>query len=222
MKIPDNLSFEEAAAIPEAFLTAYQAIVWLGRLQPDETVLIHAGASGVGTAAIQIAREIGAGIFITAGSDHKTDFCLELGADYAINYRNDSFSEIVRQKTAARGTNLIIDFIGEPYWQSNLDSISLDGRIVVLATMGGSRLSEFDIRQLMRKRVTIMGSTLRNRSLNYKIKLTADFSDFALPRLKDDSINPVVDKIFPWEEVAEAHRYMEENRNIGKIVLKIS
>jgi putative PIG3 family NAD(P)H quinone oxidoreductase len=222
MPIPGNLSFEEAAAIPEAFLTAYQAIVWLGQLQPDESILIHAGASGVGTAAIQIAREIGALIFITAGSDHKTNFCQELGADYAINYRKEPFSEIIRRDTSGQGVNLIIDFIGEPYWEANLDSISMDGRLVVLATMGGSRVPEFDMKQLMRKRATIIGSTLRNRSLNYKIKLTDHFSDFALPRLKDGSLNPVIDKIFPWEEVAEAHRFMEENRNTGKIILKIS
>jgi putative PIG3 family NAD(P)H quinone oxidoreductase len=222
MRIPDNLSFEEASAIPEAYFTAFQALIWIGQLTAEESVLIHAGASGVGTAAIQIARQTEAKIFTTAGSDEKVRFCAEQGAHQAINYRSQSFEKIITNETDGRGVDLIIDFIGSPYWQSNMKCMSIDGRIVILATMGGSSIPEFDLRQLMRKRLTISGSTLRNRSREYKIKLTREFSDFALSLFNTGSMKPAIDKVFSWEDVSRAHQYMEENRNKGKIVLKVT
>lgn len=222
LPIPENLSFEAAASIPEAFLTAYQALFWLGKLQAKENVLIHAGASGVGTAAIQLVKEAGANAMVTAGSERKLDACRQLGATTAINYKESSFAPKVLAATDNRGVDLILDFVGAPYWEGNYTSLALDGRLILLATMGGSELEHFNLSSLMRKRIKLIGSTLRVRSLDYKIRLTQDFAAFALPRFADGRLKPVVDRIFPWEKVSEAHRYMEENLNIGKIVLKIS
>jgi tumor protein p53-inducible protein 3 len=222
MRKPENLSFEDTAAIPEVFLTAFQALVWLGNLQKGESILIHAGASGVGTAAIQLAKHIGAKIIITAGSQEKIDACISLGADEGINYKKQNFQKPILQLTDQKGVNLILDFVGEPYWKLNLEVLATDGRLVILSTMGGAEISFFSLRQIMQKRATIMGSTLRNRPLSYKIKLTESFSSYALPLFKKRMIRPVIDTVFPWEKVQEAHRYMEENRNTGKIVLRVS
>jgi putative PIG3 family NAD(P)H quinone oxidoreductase len=219
MPVPESLSFEEASSIPETFLTAYQALFWLGGLQAKEWALVHAGASGVGTAAIQLAREVGAGVIATAGSDQKLAACLRLGSAVAINYKEGPFAPKVLAATEDRGVNLILDFVGAPYWEQNLSSLALGGRLVLLATMGGSEVGHLNISALMRKWVQIIGTTLRPRSQDYKISLTRDFGRFALPRFADGRLKPVVDRIFPWEKAAEAHRYMEENKNIGKIVL---
>ncbi|MBN2365976.1 MAG: NAD(P)H-quinone oxidoreductase [Calditrichaeota bacterium] len=219
---PEILSHEEAAAIPESFLTAFQALVWLARIQPDESVLIHAGASGVGTSAIQLAREMGAHIFVTAGSDEKIKKCLELGAEFGTNYKNRSFFEPLMEATGEKGIDVIIDFVGEPFWDQNIEALATDGRIVILATMGGSEIPRFSLRQLIRKRATITGSTLRNRPLYYKIDLTRSFTEFAYPLLKSGRIRPVIGRIFSWEDVVQAHRYMEQNLNIGKIVLRVT
>ena len=220
MPMPISLSFEEAAAIPEAFLTAYQALFWYGSIESASTVLIHAGASGVGTAAIQLAREAGTRVFVTASAAKHAD-CLALGAHRAIDYRSESFADAVSKETDGDGVDVIVDFIGAPYLKDNVGSLAVDGRLVILATMGGSVVEDFDIRPLFRRRGQILTSTLRNRSLDYKARLTAAFADFALPRLIDGSLRPVIDRVFNWEEVQDAHRRMEANENVGKIVLRI-
>ncbi len=222
MPIPPNLDFPRAAAIPEAFLTAYQALFWLGGLQPGHTVLIHAGASGVGTAAIQLTREAGAKAIVTAGSEAKLKACRELGAMAGINYRSGPFAPEVLKLTGHAGVNIILDFVGAPYLEQNLRCLATDGRIIVLSLLGGRVADNFDLRPLMQKRARIEGSTLRNRPLDYKIRLTEAFSQYALPRLADGRLKPVVDKIFNWEDVARAHEYMEANKNIGKIVLTLT
>jgi tumor protein p53-inducible protein 3 len=222
MPIPASLTFEEAAAIPEAFLTAFQALVQLGRLQAEQAVLIHAGGSGVGTAAIQLGREIGARVFITAGSDQKVQRCRKLGAHEGINYRTSDFPEMVMMATNGKGVNLILDFIGKPIWEKNLSVLAMDGKLIILATMGGSEIENFDLRTILKKRLTIIASTLRNRSAEYKINLTKEFAQLALPLLQAKKVTPVIDKVYPWEAVAEAHHYMEKNLNFGKIILKIS
>lgn len=222
MPIPDPLSFEEATAIPEAFLTAFQSLIKLGNLAKNQTVLIHAGGSGVGTAAIQIARHIGATVIITAGSDEKVSRCLGLGATEGINYRTVDFHHRVMEITGGKGADLILDFVGKPFWEKNLSAMAMDGKLILLATMGGASLENCDLRMFMKKRLTVTGSTLRNRSEEYKINLTREFAHFALPLFRDKSLRAVIDKIFPWEAVAEAHQYMENNLNFGKIVLSIS
>lgn len=220
IKIPDNLSFEEAAAIPEVFLTAFQALVWLGELKAAEFILIHAGASGVGTAAIQIARELGAKIIVTASAE-KHKICKDLGADLAIDYKSQNFKDEVFRFTNNYGADVIIDFIGGKYFNQNIECLSRDGRLIELATLSGGKVEDFDMRQILTKRLKIFGSTLRSRSLGYQIKLTKDFKEFAYDKIEKGVMKPVIDKIFDWKDVAEAHKRMEENKNSGKIVLMI-
>jgi len=221
MSVPQTLSLTDAAAVPEAFLTAYQALFWSGQMQPGHHVLIHAGASGVGTAAIQLAQDFGAIVHITAGSPEKLNFCRQLGATTTINYKEEDFADRVLTATAGQGANIILDFIGGPYWEQNMRAIAVDGRVVILATMGGGHVDNFNIRDLFQKRAYLITSTLRSRSLEYKISLCMEFSQYAGSRFADGRLRPVVDRIFDWRDVAAAHRYMEENRNIGKIVLRI-
>lgn len=220
MPVPDNLTMEEAAAIPEVFLTAWQALVWLARLQEGERVLLHAGASGVGTAAIQLAKALKAEVIVTA-SAQKLQTCLNLGAQKAIDYKATSFDEEVMHYTNSEGVDVIIDFIAGSYFKQNLDSLRLDGRLVLLATMGGGNVDEVDLRKILVKRLQVTGSTLRSRSREYQLKLTQDMSQFALPLFKTGILKPVIDTVYDWEDVAEAHHYMEQNRNIGKIVLRV-
>ncbi|MEO0470849.1 MAG: NAD(P)H-quinone oxidoreductase [Bacteroidota bacterium] len=220
MSVPSNVHLVEAAAIPEVFLTAWQAIHLLADLQAGEKILIHAGGSGVGTAAIQIARELGAEIFVTASAG-KHARCYALGAHHCIDYRTDDFREIVMNQTAGQGVDIIIDFLAAPYFQQNIDSLALDGRMIMLALMGGIAAQHINLVNILRKRLRIQGSTLRNRSLAYKIALTQSFSNFAQDRWESKALKPVIDSVFSWEAVAEAHSYMEANQNIGKIVLQI-
>ena len=219
MPVPENLSFEEAAAIAEVFLTAYQCLFWLGKLQQHETVLIHAGASGVGTAAIQLVKEAGGRSIITAGSENKLAFCRELGANFAFNYKEGEFATEVLEATEQQGVDVVLDFVGASYWTQNLKALATDGRWVLIATLGGAKVEQVNLGLLLRKRIQFSATTLRARSLNYKIRLTHDFSEFALARFADGRLKPIVDSVFSWEEVSEAHRYMEANKNIGKIVL---
>lgn len=220
MRIPDNLSFEEAAAIPEVFLTAYQALCWLGRLQRNEQVLIHAGASGVGTAAIQLARRLGAHVHVTA-SGPKHDICRTLGAETTIDYRQEDFAARVLEVTEGKGVHLTLDFIGAPYLEPNLRCLAVDGRLVLLATMGGSHMPSFDLRLLFARRAHLIASTLRNRPRDYKVRLTQEFAERFLSDFSEGRLRPVIDRRYHWTEVAEAHRRMEANQNVGKIILRI-
>jgi len=220
LPIPEGLTFAQAAAIPEVFLTAYQSLVWLGALQAAERVLIHAGASGVGTAAIQIARELGAEVLVTASAP-KHSLCKSLGASLAIDYKNEDFSEEVSSYTNGQGVDLILDFIAAPYFQANLDLLQTDGRLVMLALMGGVKPESVNLAPILTRRLQIMGSTLRNRDLSYKIRLTQSFHSFAWPRFLRKQLVPVIDRAISWERVQEAHEAMEANENAGKIVLHV-
>lgn len=222
LPIPENFGFAEAAAIPEVFLTAYQTLFWIGRLQQGETVLIHAGASGVGTAAIQLARETGATILATAGAERKLEVCRNLGAYEAINYKEGPFAPKVLEATSNRGVDLILDFVGASYWEQNMSVLATDGRLVLIAVLGGAKVERVNLGLLLGKRIQLTATTLRTRSLDYKIRLTQEFADFALPRFLDGCLKPVIDRIFSWEQVSEAHQYMEANKNIGKLVLRVS
>ncbi|QCR23400.1 NAD(P)H-quinone oxidoreductase [Pontibacter sp. SGAir0037] len=221
MPLPENLSMEQAAAIPEVFLTAYQALFWIGDLQAGERVLVHAGASGVGTAAIQLAKAKQAEVLVTA-SEKKIQACLDLGASKAINYKEQAFLNEVMQYTKSEGVDLIVDFIAGPYFSNNIDCLGLDGRLVLLASLGGGKVENFDLRKVLSKRLQISGSTLRSRTRDYQVQLTRDLSAFALPLFQSGQLKPVIDSVFSWQDVAEAHRYMEQNGNIGKIVLQVS
>lgn len=222
MPIPDAWNFEQAAAMPEVFLTAFQALNWLAGLQAGEDVLIHAGASGVGTAGIQIAKEMGAQVFVTA-SQAKHDICLELGATVAINYREQDFAEAILSLTSGKGVQVILDFIAAPYFHQNVKALSTDGRLILLALMGGAKVGEsLNLAHFLRKRISLIGTTLRARSLSYKIRLTQDFWDFAANKFAENRLKPIVDTTFDWKDAAKAHAYMEANKNQGKIVLKIT
>lgn len=221
MPIPENLNYEQAAAIPEAFQTAYLNLFILGKLTRGETALIHAGASGVGTAAIQLAKAAGARVFITAGAEDKLKFCGDLGAELAINYKQERFSERVLQATDGRGVDVILDFIGAPYWNDNLASLARFGRLMLIGFLGTTK-GELDLGPLLQKALTVSATTLRRLPAGQKEELIKALSDFALDRFARGELKPVVDSVYPLEKAADAHRHMEANRNLGKIVLKVS
>ncbi|MGE6378382.1 NAD(P)H-quinone oxidoreductase [Peribacillus muralis] len=223
MKIPDNLSFEEAAAIPEVFLTAYQTLFWLGGLTDKETVLIHAGGSGVGTAAIQLAKKLTkAKIITTAGSKEKLDFCRSLGADVCINYKERSFDEEVLSATNNLGADVILDFIGASYWEKNLNSIKTDGRWVLIGILGGTIVEKVNLMELLLKRVQLKGTLLTPRSDAYKKELTEEFVSKVMPLFLKNEMKAIVDRVFPFTEIQRAHEHMEANKNLGKIILQVN
>jgi tumor protein p53-inducible protein 3 len=220
MAVPDSLNLGQAASIPEVFLTAYQALVWLARMQAHETILIHAGASGVGTAAIQLALAFDAIPIVTA-SKEKHDLCSHLGARASIDYKTKDFVKEVKNITNEKGVDVIIDFIGGPYFKKNIEILCNDGRLILLATMGGVKVEEFNLLNLLTRRISVVGTTLRARSLEYQIRLTREFWQFAQPLFVNGSLRPVVDKAFSFNEAALAHTLIEENKTAGKILLKI-
>jgi putative PIG3 family NAD(P)H quinone oxidoreductase len=222
MRIPGNLSFEEAAAIPEVFLTAYQNLFNVARIAPGETVLIHAGGSGVGTAAVQLVREASAASLVTAGSKEKIDLCLGLGARAGWNYKEGAFAPWVAEWTEGRGVDILLDVVGAAYFEQNLQSMAADGRMVVIGTLGGAEVEKFSLRALMSKRLQITGAGLRSMDTARKIRLAGHFASFALPRFADGRLVPVVDSVFDWREVGKAHQRMESNVNVGKIVLRVT
>ena len=221
MPIPNSLNFFEAAAIPEVFLTAYQSLFWYGKIEKGQNVLVHAGGSGVGTAAIQLAKEMQAHVIITS-SKEKHKICSELGADKTIDYKSYSFKDEVLNYTGNKGVNIIIDFILGPYFKHNIECLHEDGRLIILASLGGGIVDQFDLRKILSKRLSIIGSTLRSRSLDYQIKLTNEFGKFALEKFSKSKLKPVIDKVFNWEDAVSAHKYMEENKNTGKIILEFN
>ena len=220
MSIPPGLDFEQAAGIPEVFLTAFDAMVLQCGLQPGESVLIHAVGSGVGTAAVQIAAVAGCRTFGTASSAEKLRGASELGLDVGINYQEEDFAEVVARETDGRGVDVILDVVGAPYWERNLASLATKGRMVIVGTLGGGRVEQMNIGALMGKRLRVHGTVLRSRPFEEKADLTQQFVRRLLPLFESGRLAPVVDRVFPLEEVAEAHRYMESNANFGKIVLR--
>ena len=219
MPVPENMEMEMAAGLPEVFMTAYQAMFWLGELKEGETVLLHAGASGVGTAAIQMAKSKGAKVWVTASAG-KHEACLKLGADQCIDYKAEDFATFIQKEHPQKGVNLIVDPIGGAYFPKNLDVMLPDGKLVVLAFMGGM-ISEINLAKILIKRLRVQGSTLRARDLAYKIGLAQDLQKDFGGAFSSGEIKPVIDSTYDWTDVQEAHRYIEANKNIGKIILKI-
>jgi len=220
LKIPDHMDMVDAAAIPEVFLTAYQSLIYLLQLQRDETILIHAGASGVGTAAIQMARRIGAKVFTTASAG-KHDICKSLGADVVIDYKSESFKSAVIKASDQKGVHAILDFIAGPYYADNLEVLGIDGRMVMLAALGGMTTADVNVAQIVWKRLKIMGSTLRSRSLDYKAQLVEDFRAQFWGQFADGAMKPIIDSVVSWHDVDKAHARMDQNLNQGKIVMTI-
>ncbi len=208
MFIPDGWSFEEAAAVPEVFFTANENIFTLGRLLASETILIHAGGSGVGTAGIQIACHAGAHVFVTAGTFDKIDNCKTLGAIAGINYKQSDFVAEIGRLTDGDGVDVVLDFIGAPYLARNLQILKTKGRLLQVGLMGGSA-TEIDLGMVMRKRLQIIGSVMRPQSLDEKISITQRFVDRWLPTLKTGTLQPVIDSVYPLAQTREAHQYMD-------------
>ncbi|KAI8138060.1 NADPH:quinone reductase-like protein [Fennellomyces sp. T-0311] len=226
MPKPDTLSFEQAAAIPETWFTAYQALFFVTELQAGQDILIHAGASGVGIAAIQLAKQAGANrIFITAGSDEKTKFCENLGATRGINYKTDDWASIIAQETGGKGVNVIVDFVGKDYFDKNIATLALDGRMVMLAFLSGPVLENANIGPLLRKRLRIEGSALRSRSLEYQTRLrNAVYKNVVEDHFakSNSDLKLFIEKEFSWNDIVEAHRTMESNQTMGKLVVKVT
>ncbi|ETX02323.1 MAG: NAD(P)H quinone oxidoreductase [Candidatus Entotheonella factor] len=218
MRIPDGWSDAYAAAVSEVFFTANETLFTLGRLTQGETVLIHAGASGVGTAGLQMARQAGARVLVTAGSAEKLERTVALGAEAGINYKTEDFAERVLAMTDQAGVELVQCFVGATYWQRNLECLKTGGRLVLVGLMGGAEVNA-NLGMLMSKRLTVIGSVMRSQPLENKIAITQRFRERWLPLLEDGTIEPIIDRSFPLAEAAAAHRYMEENRNVGKILL---
>ncbi|MEX1022253.1 MAG: NAD(P)H-quinone oxidoreductase [Dehalococcoidia bacterium] len=221
MPVPPNLSFEEAAGVPEVFLTAYDALFLQCGLSMGESVLIHAAGSGVGTAAIQMAAAQSCQVFGTAGSQEKLDQATALGMDVGINYREADFARVIEEQTGGRGVDVILDVIGAPYWDQNLASLALKGRMIIVGSMGGGTVERMTIGALSAKRASVRGTLLRARPLEEKATLVQSFIRHVMPLFADGTVRSIVDRVFPLEQTSEAHAFMESNANFGKIVLKI-
>ncbi|OFW15788.1 MAG: NAD(P)H-quinone oxidoreductase [Acidobacteria bacterium RIFCSPLOWO2_12_FULL_67_14] len=221
LPIPSPLDIVAAAAVPETFFTVWTNVFERGRLQADESFLVHGGTSGIGTTAIQLAAARGARVFATAGSDEKCRACEKLGAARGINYRTEDFAAVVREQTGGRGVDAILDIIGAEYFTRNLESLAHDGRLVVIGLMGKGTSSTVDLGQVLRRWLTITGSTLRSRSVEEKGAIAAALRREVWPLLESGRVAPVVYRTFPLAEAAAAHRLMESGEHIGKIVLTV-
>ena len=216
---PPYLSFVEAAAVPETFFTVWTNVFERGRLAAGETALFHGGTSGIGTTAIQLARARGARVFATAGSDDKCRACEALGAERGINYRTEDYAAVVNELTGGRGVDLILDHIGGEYFERNLAALAVNGRLVQIGLMGGGSKATIDLNQVLRRWLTVTGSTLRNRSVEEKGQIAVALRREVWPLLESGRVKPVIYRTFPFAQAAEAHRLMESSAHVGKIVL---
>jgi NADPH:quinone reductase len=216
---PAPLSPVEAAGVPEAFFTVYDNVFNRGALKPGESFLVHGGSSGIGSTAIQLAKHFGARVFATAGSAEKLAFCTQLGADVAINYREQDFVAEVKALTGKKGVDVILDMVGGPYLQKNISALAPDGRLVQIAFLQGSKVKEFDFMSVMLKRLTLTGSTLRSRPLAVKAAIAAALRQKVWPLLDSGVVKPVIHARFPLEQARAAHELMESSAHLGKIVL---
>mgnify|MGYP006156833489 CR=1 FL=1 len=225
LPIPANISLVDAAGIPETFFTVWTNVFERGQLKSGESLLVHGGSSGIGTTAIQLGKAFGATVYTTAGTPEKCEFCENLGADAAINYREQDFSEEIKKLTAAgtsaarSGVDVILDMVGGPYFPKNIRLLAVEGRLVQIALMQGSK-AEVDFISLLLKRVTLTGSTLRPRSVEQKTEIAEALRKKVWPLLDSGTVRPIIHQIFPLEQAADAHRLMESSTHIGKILLK--
>jgi NADPH2:quinone reductase len=217
LPVPKGLSMKEAACLPETFFTVWSNVFMRGGLKAGERILIHGGSSGIGTTAIQLANAFGARVFVTAGSAEKCEACVKLGAERAINYREEDFVEVM---TAQGGADLILDMVGGDYIARNLKALDMDGRLIQIAFLGGPK-AEINFAPLMMRRLTITGSTLRPQSDLAKARIATELREAVWPLLDSGRIAPVMDSEFAFEDAAGAHTRMESSGHIGKIVLKV-
>ncbi|HKI64015.1 MAG TPA: NAD(P)H-quinone oxidoreductase [Burkholderiales bacterium] len=220
LPVPKGLSMIEAASLPETFFTVWSNVYDRGRLKAGETLLVHGGSSGIGVTAIQIARAMGNRVLATAGSDDKCAACVKLGADKAINYRTQDFLAEVQAATDGKGVNVILDMVGGDYVPKELKCLAEEGRLVFIAFLRGPK-TELDINEVMRRRLTLTGSTLRPRPVEFKGAVAASLRERVWPLIEGGKIKPVIFKTFPLAQAADAHRLMESSQHIGKLVLTV-
>ncbi len=218
LPVPAGFSFVEAAVLPETFFTVWTNVFERGRLQAGETFLVHGGASGIGTAAIPLARAFGARVFATVGSAEKRALCERLGAERAVDYHTGNFADVVRELTQDGGVDVILDIVGGPYLADNIGLLRQDGRLVMIATLGGPR-AEINLAEVYMKRLTVTGSTLRNRSPGEKGRIASALRERVWPLLERRTVAPVVQATFPLADARGAHEILEANRTLGKIAL---
>ena len=218
--VPDTLSMKEAAGIPETFLTVWHNVFQRGQLSSGDWFLVHGGTSGIGVTAIQVAKAFGANVIATAGSQEKCDACTALGADVAINYRTQNYVDVVKEKTARRGVNVILDMVGGDYIEKNIKCLADDGRLVNIAYQNGSKAS-IDFLRVMLKRLTITGSTLRIRTDAVKAEIARNVREKVIPLVSNGTIKIPIDSTFDLKDAARAHAHMDEGNHVGKIILTV-
>jgi putative PIG3 family NAD(P)H quinone oxidoreductase len=216
--VPANIGLIDAGGIPEVFITAHDALFTRARLQDGETLLVHGGGGGIGTAAIQLGREHGCRVLVTAGSAAKLARCVELGADAGINYALEDFVARTRELTEGRGADVVLDIMGASYLGRNLEVVATDGRVVVIGMQGGTH-ADIDLGVMMRRRVSLISTALRARPAAQKAAIVAAFAAEVVPRLAFGAVRPVIDRVLPFEAAGEAHRLMEAGGAVGKILL---
>ena len=221
LPVPKGVALVDAAGLPETFFTVWTNVFDRGRLAAGQSFLVHGGSSGIGTTAIQLARAFGARVFATAGSPEKCAVCRDLGAERAIDYRQEDFVAVLKEATQGRGVDVILDMVGGPYVEKNLRSLAVEGRLVQIAFLQGSKVT-LDLAHLMVRRQTITGSTLRPRPVAEKAAIARNLRDKVWPLIEAGKVRPVIDRTFPLAEAAAAHRLMESSAHIGKILLRTS
>ena len=219
---PTGYDALRAAALPETYFTVWANLFMAGNLKAGESVLIHGGSSGIGVTAIQLAKEIGATVYVTAGSDEKNAACVKLGATAGINYRDADFADEIKNLTGGRGVDVVLDMVGAPYATRNIRSLAMDGRLVLIAFLQGSRVENFDLLPIMVKRLIVTGSTMRPRTTAQKGEIAAELRAKVWPVLSAGRAGPVIHQVFPLAEAAAAHALMESSTHIGKIMLKVA
>jgi len=221
LPLPEPLTLVEGAGIPETTFTVWHNVFERGGLRPGEWLLVHGGSSGIGTTAIQLAKAFGAFVIATAGSDEKCEAARRLGADAAVNYKTADFVEAVKKATRGHFADVIVDMVGGDYLARNISAAAADGRIVQISTLAGATTS-VDLRQIMQKRLTLTGSTLRNRPVRFKAELARALEETVWPIIKQGRYKPVIDRIFSLEDVVDAHKRIDSGEHIGKIILTMT
>lgn len=221
LPVPGSVSLIDAAALPEAYFTVWSNVFEFGRLQPGETLLVHGGSSGIGVSAIQLAKALGHDVFATAGSDDKCRFCEQLGSKRAINYKSEDFVAVLGAETGGKGVNVVLDMVGGSYVARNLQVLATEGRLVMIAAQSGAK-GEIDVLRIMQQRLLVTGSTLRNRSVDFKRQIRARLLQHVWPLISQGKIRPIVDQVFALEDAAKAHAHMESSAHKGKILLAMS
>lgn len=221
LPFPKGYDAVKAAALPETFFTVWANLFQMAGLTEGESVLVHGGSSGIGTTAIQLAKAFGATVYATAGSADKCDACVRLGATRAINYKTEDFAEVIKAETAGEGVDVVLDMIGAAYFEKNIASLAKDGCLSIIAFLGGAVAEKVNLAPIMVKRLTVTGSTMRPRTAEEKRAIRDDLLSQVWPLLEAGTVSPVIDKVFGFDDVVDAHRRMESSAHIGKIMLKV-